>query len=323
MFTDVTDIEPGADFVATIADAVQQCGVLLALIGPTWGTLRDAAGQRRIDDPDDFVALEIGTALRYDVHVIPVLVDGAGMPPPDTLPPGLTELARRHALRIDHERFTQDTDALVAVLRRHFLQLAGQHHPDGATTRATARRWWLAGAGAALAAAIAVPFALLQQSDPDARTCADYRTPASLSSLDQSSDGAVSLDTASYVLDTSIDPPAIQMAGRITGSPAPGTHLWVVGIPDPTTEDLLGHSGPGRFYPSAEIVPDGGGCWRNTESIGYSEAIGITVAQLIVEVDDTADAAFTNRPKESDGFTAEEFYDLDPLPIASFPVPTP
>jgi hypothetical protein len=64
------------------------------VIGPEWATVTDARRRRRLDDPDDFVALEVGTALpRPEVKVIPVLVDGARMPMQKELPPALAALA--------------------------------------------------------------------------------------------------------------------------------------------------------------------------------------------------------------------------------------
>ena len=90
VFKDVDDIEPGDDFVERIQSAVGSCQVLLALIGPQWLTVTDANQVRRIDDPEDFVRLEVETALnRDDVRVIPILVDNAKMPTPQELPTGL------------------------------------------------------------------------------------------------------------------------------------------------------------------------------------------------------------------------------------------
>jgi hypothetical protein len=65
-----------------ISRAVGSCDVLLALIGDQWLTLTDSHGRRRLDDPDDFVRLEIEAALERNVRIIPILVDGANMPPP-------------------------------------------------------------------------------------------------------------------------------------------------------------------------------------------------------------------------------------------------
>ena len=125
IFKDVDDIEPGDDFVEQIQSAVGSCQVLLALIGPQWLTVTDARGGRRIDDPADFVRLEVETALsRDDVRVIPILVDHAKMPTAEELPPGLAALTRRQAVEINPVSF--DTHRLLRVLNETLNAAAGK-----------------------------------------------------------------------------------------------------------------------------------------------------------------------------------------------------
>ena len=115
VFKDVDNIEPGDDFVERIQWAVGSCEVLLALIGPQWLTITDSRGTRRLDDPQDFVRIEVETALtRDDVRVIPILVDNAKMPSPQELPQGLATLTRRQAVEVDPVNF--DTRRLLRVL---------------------------------------------------------------------------------------------------------------------------------------------------------------------------------------------------------------
>ena len=73
MFKDIDSIQLGDDFVEVITRAVGSCDVLLALIGNEWATMTDEHGRRRLDNPDDFVRLEIEAALTRRVLVIPVL----------------------------------------------------------------------------------------------------------------------------------------------------------------------------------------------------------------------------------------------------------
>ena len=80
VFKDVDNIEPGEDFIERITAAVGSCDVLLALIGPQWLTITDENGQRRLDNPEDFVRLEIETALTRKIRVIPILADEARIP---------------------------------------------------------------------------------------------------------------------------------------------------------------------------------------------------------------------------------------------------
>jgi hypothetical protein len=118
IFKDVDSIELGDDFVEVINTAVGSCDVLLALIGDRWLTTTDADGKRRLDDPNDFVRLEIEAALARNVRVIPILVDGARMPAAQELPSSLARLVRRQALELSPSRFDFDTNRLMKVLDR-------------------------------------------------------------------------------------------------------------------------------------------------------------------------------------------------------------
>ncbi len=119
VFMDVETIrEPGTDFVDAINHGVGQCSVLLALIGRSWVSGTDRDGKRRLDDPDDFVRLEVATALSRDVRVIPIVVQGARMPGTDDLPDNLKSLARRQALTLSHEDWEHDVGKLTTALAR-------------------------------------------------------------------------------------------------------------------------------------------------------------------------------------------------------------
>jgi hypothetical protein len=115
VFLDVETIEPGADFVAAITEAVGRCAVLIAVIGPHWVAMTDRAGARKLDDPHDFVVLEIKSALDRGIRVIPVLVDGADMPTEDDLPESLRELTRRQAVQIEHATFRLDLQRILGA----------------------------------------------------------------------------------------------------------------------------------------------------------------------------------------------------------------
>ena len=91
VFKDVDSIQPGDDFVEAITDAVGACEVLLALIGNQWLTITGENERRRLEDPADFVRLEIEAALKRNVRVIPILVQGARMPRADELPDSLAK----------------------------------------------------------------------------------------------------------------------------------------------------------------------------------------------------------------------------------------
>jgi hypothetical protein len=135
VFKDVDSIELGDDFVEAISAAVGSCDVLLALIGGEWLTITGDDGRRRLDDPGDFVRVEIEAALRRDVRVIPILVDGAKMPRADQLPPSLVGLQRRQALELSPNRFDYDTSRLVRVLDATLAEMQTAQLGVASTTR--------------------------------------------------------------------------------------------------------------------------------------------------------------------------------------------
>jgi hypothetical protein len=138
VFMDV-ELAPGIDFVRRITEAVGACDVLVVVIGPRW-----AAAPSRLDDPGDYVRLEVETALRRpDVRVVPTLVAGARMPALDELPESLRELTRRNAIELSDARWRYDTGRLADAV-------AGKA-PQGAP-----RPRWAPLAGAGLLAAVAI-----------------------------------------------------------------------------------------------------------------------------------------------------------------------
>ncbi len=118
VFKDVDNIPFGADFRGVLAEAVSACDVLLAIIGPQWLMVKDEKGKRRLDNPGDFVRIEIETALTRDsALVIPVLVDSAPMPSEADLPHSLGQLAYKNAVIVrDDPDFHHDVGRLIESL---------------------------------------------------------------------------------------------------------------------------------------------------------------------------------------------------------------
>jgi formylglycine-generating enzyme required for sulfatase activity len=136
LFIDVDNIPPGEDFVHVLESQVVQCDALLAVIGKGWLDATDEHGGRRLDDPNDFVRIEIESALRQGKRVIPVLVGAAHMPRPEELPESIRPLARCNAVRLTHERFRADVQGLVKALQRELEETAALHPETiGAVTR--------------------------------------------------------------------------------------------------------------------------------------------------------------------------------------------
>ncbi len=176
---DVDNIAPGVDFVDHIQRTVASSGVLLALIGNDW-LEGGPEGMRRVDDPTDFVRLEISAALQQGIPIIPILVERARMPRSDQLPDDLKPLVRRNALEIENARWDYDVSRLEIALDRLLVvapavRVAGgsEATPTTGTTAAEPpiaepspptpptpkRAWWrrkgpLVGVGAGLAVVV-------------------------------------------------------------------------------------------------------------------------------------------------------------------------
>lgn len=138
VFIDVDTIKAGDDFVNAIEHAVGCCDVFVPVIGKRWTGITDAEGKLRLQDPNDFVRLEIASALRRNIRVIPVLIDGAPVPKASELPPDLSELPRRNCLEIRELHFRQDATALLDVI-------AGKSHITRRTLMRQPAVWLAAG----------------------------------------------------------------------------------------------------------------------------------------------------------------------------------
>jgi hypothetical protein len=153
VFRDVASLEPGVEWPVAIARVLGQAEACIVVIGKQWLNIRDAVGNRRLDDPNDTVRQEIVTALQRQTRIFPVLVGNAQMPPEQDLPEDLRPLCRRNALEITE----QDWDGCYHQLLRALEVALGERiekSPRGPTSRSKAK--WLAIGAACLCAVIAL-----------------------------------------------------------------------------------------------------------------------------------------------------------------------
>lgn len=157
VFKDVDSIPVGADFPAHIQRILRQATAQVVIIGPHWLNVLDENGRPRLQNPGDFVRQEVETALANGIPVIPVLVEGAAMPPARALPPSLAQLPRLQAVSIRFDPdFTTDVHRLIAAIER-VAPRGTAARPRGARAGSpsapTARRgpWLLGGLAAVLA----------------------------------------------------------------------------------------------------------------------------------------------------------------------------
>ena len=131
LFMDVDNIAPGLDFVQVLNDQVARCDVLIAVIGKNWLSAADESGERRLDNPEDFVRIEIESALSQKKRVILVLVNDAKMPRSAELPECLKPFARCNAVRLTHERFRADTQGLIKALEQVLEEAEAARQTNG------------------------------------------------------------------------------------------------------------------------------------------------------------------------------------------------
>lgn len=126
VFRDIGSIEFGDDFPEVLVRAVNHCRVMLAVIGPEWFEFDAQTGKSRLENETDFVRYEISTALQRKIHVIPLIVHGAGYPPRKQLPDGMKKLSDQNGLPIRSDPdFEHDMDRLIKGLENKLK-----------------RRWW-------------------------------------------------------------------------------------------------------------------------------------------------------------------------------------
>jgi TIR domain len=119
VFRDIDSIEAGEDFEQAIGQALRAASAVLIVIGPRWLEASAHDGSRRIDDPLDYVRREIEIALSMPTPVIPVLVDGAGLPAGELLPESIRELTKRNAAELSDRGWENDTRSLIEALESH------------------------------------------------------------------------------------------------------------------------------------------------------------------------------------------------------------
>jgi len=144
VFMDVGDIAPGTDFTQVLEDAVASAAVMLVVIGPRWLESAAGDGRKRLDNPDDFVRVEIESALNHGLPMIPVLVDGAEFPSAEALPPSLAPITRRQAIFIRNDSFQRDIAPLLEAVEHFIGRASGEAPASGShgTARSPAARHW-------------------------------------------------------------------------------------------------------------------------------------------------------------------------------------
>lgn len=240
LFRDVESIEAGSDFVDAIAKALNASSALIVVIGPRWLDARDAAGGRRLDDPQDFVRIEIATALQSGLKLIPVLVDGAQMPAADKLPEDIRPLARKQGLELSDRRWDYDVGLLFDQLARvpgiqRRLDAAPEPArvaPPPVVERKSSGTFWKVGGGAVAAVVTLSLFGAFSGGDPapvPAPLPVVSETPASAPTAAPASVPEARVPVAAVPVSYEPGPSAVP-ADRSVASPAPAPAPNVAGL---------------------------------------------------------------------------------------------
>ena len=145
IFRDVHAVPVGADFREVLREAVRTAQVVLVVIGRFWAVGRSSSTSR-LQEPEDYVRMEIEEALAHDVHVVPVLVEGAQMPAGEAMPESIRRLAYLQAHEVLDSRWDHDVDRLVELLTRSAGLIARTRSAESAwSTAASAVRGTVAG----------------------------------------------------------------------------------------------------------------------------------------------------------------------------------
>ena len=124
---DVDSIALGRDFRSVLQETTASCDVMLVMIGRNWADFKDDRGRTRLENPGDYVRLEIETALKRNIAVTPVLVQGARMPAPEELPTEIRDLAYRNGFELSHSRWESDVEEMLRRLR---VEVPGEDRRD-------------------------------------------------------------------------------------------------------------------------------------------------------------------------------------------------
>ena len=151
---DIDNIEPGVEFDQVIEKYLNSCEVMLVVIGPRWLGYREDR-TARINDQSDWVRLEVSSALKRKIRVIPVLVDGASLPKEEELPEDLKTLLKRQSYELSNKRWQYDVDRLIDFLIRVAGIIPGRSRESHEQHLPSSKKLWIYSAAAFVIVVIA------------------------------------------------------------------------------------------------------------------------------------------------------------------------
>lgn len=126
---DIDSLKAGDLFANKIDEALQNCVVMLVMMGPYWASLTDEQGARRIDNPGDYPRMEVAAAMKRGIRVIPILVGNAPLPKREELPSEIAGLVDRQVLRLSREDFDADMKRLMSSVAQDLPRITWTEMP--------------------------------------------------------------------------------------------------------------------------------------------------------------------------------------------------
>ncbi len=268
VFRDLDSIAPGRDFTVAINDAIDECDAVVAILGRYWLGAELPNGQCRLDHPDDFVRVEIATALERRVKIIPVLVNGAEMPSPESLPAPLAAFGRRNALELSESRWDYDIQRLVDVLDPSSSDTLSSLPRVGVDPPARrSKKLPAAGGVLALLALIAV-VVLFRRGDHSSASGAVKRGATTTTTVVAMGDGQAGAGGPASGGERSTDAGQGSYAAK-PGSASPPPSAPYVAAPSPTVPPTAPPTAPAPQAPPPRVTADAvAGNWTGTVSDG-------------------------------------------------------
>ena len=129
VFLDVDTIPPGVNFADYIRKEVEQCDMVLAIIGPDWLELLN---KKRLSYEDDYVLIELSLALQLDKLVTPICIMNAATPKKSELPPELRPLLKYNATSLHlGGDFLDKIEHVLEEIDERFKERAQQYYESG------------------------------------------------------------------------------------------------------------------------------------------------------------------------------------------------
>lgn len=127
VFRDATSLEPGHDFRHELRRRLERCTVLVVIIGPSWLTSRDDSGRRRLDNPADYVRMEIEESLKRTIRVLPITLNDVRLPLADELPDAIADLAHRQSRAFRSRHYEPDFEQILSVIDKEIPRATENH----------------------------------------------------------------------------------------------------------------------------------------------------------------------------------------------------